>query len=104
MRNRPAQAGNRNFPVQLFEEREEFVNGGVAIPVHRERHSLFGRPSYYLVITILLRLRRPVVVVHVESDSLSDAVELQHVVAESHWQQTRQALVVIEFGALRLPV
>ena len=45
-----------------------------------------------------------VVVVERDRQPLADAVELQHVVAESHWQQTRQALVVIEFGALRLPV
>ena len=44
------------------------------------------------------------IVIHVPRDALSDAVELQHVVAEAHRQQASPLLVLFKFLAGRLSI
>src|SRR5207249_5864408 len=104
MRDRPSQSAYWNFLIQLLEEPEEFVDGCIAVPMHRQCHALLSCPLDDFVIAILLRLRGLLVVVHVPGDALADTVELQHIVAEAHRQQPRQILVLFKLLARRLSV
>src|SRR5262245_27034835 len=69
----------------------------------RERETALGGPERNAVVLVPIRLRRLVVVVHPASNALANAVEAQHVVAESHRQQCRRRLDLVEFlaGSLR---
>ena len=75
------------------------MDGFVFLPVDGDGQPLFGRPANDLEELVLGRRIGRVVVVHGAGDPLADAVEAQHVVAESHRQEWREVLVLLEFRA-----
>ena len=75
------------------------MSGFVFRPVDGDGKPLFRRPANDLEEFFLGGGIGRIVVVHAAGDPLADSVEPQHVVAESHRQELREILVLLEFRA-----
>ena len=102
MRNRPPQRRNRYLGVHAIEHLEQLADGGIVAPVHGQRQVALRDPERDLLEGVLVGGGRLVVVVHAAGDTLADAVEAQHVVADAHRQPQRRLGDLLELAAVAL--
>ena len=95
----PAQRRDRRLLVDLFIEVEQLVDGFVLLPMDGDRQPLLCGPANDLEEFGLGAASGELLLYMRAGDALADAVEAQHVVAETHRQERREALGLLEFRA-----